>query len=131
MKKRDELLERMESWDENAENFRGTVLDEGRMAVLGKMKSKAAMVVSLSHGEIWCVPTAFDNHCKTASVIIRGEHPIVILDTRISKLIAELWNMSDDVAVAIPDGTHDIQMCFSIWDMWKEWRMENSPFTKK
>ena len=131
MKKNNDIFDMMDAWDDNAENFRGTVLDENKMMLLNMMKSYARDIADASGGELRFVDYPFDNHDRTASVILRGPSPILLMSTRAVKIIGTLCSMADTLSMAKVEGTNEIQMCFTICEMWKEWRMENSPFGKK
>lgn len=130
-KNNDDILAMMDAWDENAENFRGTVPDENKAAVLNKLKEQARLVASASAGELRCINNPFTNRERTASVILRGPHPVLLMNTDVVKQLGTLFDMADMVSFAVVDETDDIQLCFTVCDMWAEWRMENSPFTKK
>ena len=130
MRTGDDVLNTLEAWEENVQCFRGTVLDDAKIERLNKMKEKAAEIVKLTNGHLRRVPFPYTNHDKSASVLLRGENPILMMDTRIAKLVGELCGLADMLSIAIVENTEEIQMCFMVWNIWKEWRTENSPFTK-
>ena len=103
------------------EDFRGTVLDEKKMDKWMEMREIAREITELTT-ELRYIFTPFDNHDKSASVILRGQHPVALLDKRVNEKISELFTMADFVTLAIPEGTDEIQMCFTLSNMWKEWR---------
>ena len=131
MKKNNDIFDMMDSWEDNAENFRGTVLDDGKIILLNMMKAEAQNIAAASGGALRFVDYPFDNHDRTASVILRGVPPILLMNAYVVKKIGNLCSAADTLSMAVVDGTDEIQMCFTICEIWKEWRMENSPFSNK
>lgn len=103
------------------EDFRGTVLDEQNMDKWMQMRELAREITELTT-ELRSPFFPFDNHDKSARVVLRGQHPVALMDKRVNEKISELFTLADFVTLAIPEGTDEIQMCFVIGNMWKEWK---------
>lgn len=127
----DKIMDMLDAWDENAENFRGTVPDDKKMELLARMRATAAEIEKLTRCALRSIPHPVDNHDRTACVLLRGKSPILVLDAGAVDKIGALCTMADSMTIAVGEDASDIQMCFMVSDVWKEWRMENSPFPRK
>lgn len=105
------------------EFFVGDEIDEEKLARLRRMRTICREICEKESG-VSSPLFPFSNRDRNGMVKLEMKNPFWTFSAAITKLIAALFSLADDAAVAIPEGTDIIRFTFGIHDMWNEFHYD-------
>ena len=99
------------------ENFRGTSVDEGKLALFTDIRQKADALARLMHGVLTVRPP--ENTARNALVMIDVPLPVSIFSESVRARLAELIRNADDVSFASPSGSV-MRISLGIHGVWQD-----------
>ena len=106
------------------EMFHGDKYDDGKLERLSKMRNICREVAEID-SSVSAPMIPFTTESRNASVKLELKNPFWTARKGVRQRIALLFDLADDTAVAIVDGTDTIRMTFGVQDMWVEWHYDD------
>lgn len=98
-------------------NFRGTSVDEEKMALFTELRREADALARLMRGVLTVRPP--ENTARNALIMIDVSLPVGIFSESVRARLAELIRKADDVSFASPGG-RSMRISFGIHGVWRD-----------
>lgn len=102
---------------ERNENFRGTSVDEEKIALFTDLRSKADELARLMRGKLTVRPP--ENTSRNVIIMLDLPLPVVVFNESVRARLADLIRRADDVSFAAPGGT-SLRITFGVLGVWRE-----------
>ena len=103
--------------------FVGDEIDQEKLERLNRMRDICREICEKESG-VAAPLFPFSNRERNGTVKLEMKNPFWTFSAAVMKRVAALFSMSDDAAIAIPEGTDIIRITFGVHDMWKEFHYD-------